>query len=833
MMSKNDGRVVTCTGMFYLSNATQAMNLGGNQGYNQDDDLPPPPPELLQQQYLYGALPDGSGQAVMNNLAFTQGKGQPTTYAPGTGEAVSVQQQKANIANIPATSSPYKVEKRSVGQQPPAVPSNFQLVPVRNEKSSTPPPVPASSSQVKPNLDAIDKQVLKSVDDHAIQVSKSDHNSFRDLVWDLIYSKNITNEIEKVRVIFRWLATKNLKEMNFDHIQAGSPEEVLMGLKTGKTTYAMVFDTMCNYAGLHSKIISGYAKGADYHPGMKFQPGSNQHSWNAVYIYGTWCLIDAHWAARRIIGKQAQTNVSEEFHYQLDEYFFLPDPHQLIYTHFPDENKWQLLEIPITLEEFENLPHMKPQFFKYQLEFVTHRTAVIYSRGEINIRLRYSAQKLAVTFNFTICFENGEEEYRGVKLNRYGMQESVGSIASFRLRLPIKGSYILYIYAKEDTPENKENVYAQVCEYKIVQEDSANPAPEPFPPCSYLNWGPGPSFNRYGLTTYQQTACIFTRDGKAEVQIKIPHQMQFMGKVKSNHHSDGDLEGYVVHRVVGNTAFFNVTAPQRGEYGLEIYANDPVKEGTTLYHVAQYVIVCNEDVKTTPLPKLPPGYLGPQSKFTEFGLSTASHHDPIIHLDTNTVTIQIRSEAPLRVTGNLLAVQDDSSEVEHPEFIFAHTMGSLITFIVNLPHTGFYKLQLYACPVNDSSQQLPGVYNYLINCREVKQAVFPFPKQYAQWKEGCFMYEPGVIASTTGPNGQKISRDRLPPQVNFRLMIPKADAVAVVAGDDWTHLEKLQGNEWGGVIDVEKHYGKNTKITVNANYGGDKTSYATLLEYTV
>jgi len=46
-------------------------------------------------------------------------------------------------------------------------------------------------------------------------------------------------------VIFRWLATKNLKEMQFDKVEPGSPEEVLMGLKTGRTTYAMVFDTMC------------------------------------------------------------------------------------------------------------------------------------------------------------------------------------------------------------------------------------------------------------------------------------------------------------------------------------------------------------------------------------------------------------------------------------------------------------------------------------------------------------------------------------------------------------------------------------------------------------
>ncbi|ESP00954.1 hypothetical protein LOTGIDRAFT_239732, partial [Lottia gigantea] len=119
---------------------------------------PPPPPELLQQQYLYGSVPDGTSQAVIKNLAYNQGQGQPTTYAPGTGEAVNEQLQKANVSNIPASSAPYKVEKRTVGQEPPAVPQNFQLVPVRNEKSNTPPPVP-STSHVKPNLDAIDKNV--------------------------------------------------------------------------------------------------------------------------------------------------------------------------------------------------------------------------------------------------------------------------------------------------------------------------------------------------------------------------------------------------------------------------------------------------------------------------------------------------------------------------------------------------------------------------------------------------------------------------------------------------------------------------------------------------
>ena len=56
----------------------------------------------------------------------------------------------------------------------------------------------------------------------------------------------------------------------------------------------------------------------------------------------------------------------------------------------------------MTLEEFENMPHMKPQFFKYGLEFVSHRTAVVYGRGEINIRLRYPAHRIVVAFNFSV-----------------------------------------------------------------------------------------------------------------------------------------------------------------------------------------------------------------------------------------------------------------------------------------------------------------------------------------------------------------------------------------------------------------------------------------------
>ncbi|XP_033757635.1 uncharacterized protein LOC117340002 [Pecten maximus] len=804
-----------------LAQNVSDMNMGGGQNEIDLDSLPAPPPEFLQQQYLYGTVPDSRQQGHYPGMSQPHGQNQPggqAAFTPGAGNVILPPTQQKTVINIPP-SQPIMVEKRSVGQEPPSAPQEFKLIPVKMETEEGPPPAPAAPAQQKPSLENIDRQVLHTVDDHAIQVSKSEHPTFRDLVWDLIYSKNITNEIEKVRVIFRWLATKNLKEIDFNNVEKGSPEEVLMGLKTGKTTYAMVFDTMCCYAGLHSKIISGYAKGADYRPGQKFMPGSNQHSWTAVYIYGTWCLLDAHWAARRIIGKQAQV---EEFHYQLDEYFFLPDPHQLIYTHFPDDPKWQLLDRPVSLEEFENMPHMKPQFFKYGLEFVSHRTAVIYGRGEINVRLRYPAHKLVAAFNFTIQYENSEEEFQGMKLNRYGMHESVGGIGSFRLRLPEKGSYILYIYAKEDTPENTDNVYAQVCEYKIVQEEVSCPPPQPFPPCATLHWGPGSAFFKYGLATYQQTANIITREGKVELQIRIPKQMQFMAKLKHISYDDADLDCYVMHRIVGNTAHVTCSVPSRGEYGLEIYGNDPSTEGKTLFHIAQYLVECHEDVKTTPLPKLPPGYLGAQSKFSEYGLNTLSHHDPVIHLETNYIEIQFDFATEMRVTANLISVDQ---EKDFPEFVFTQTQGSVISFMVTIPTTGFYKLQLYAIPAQDPSQQLPGVYNYLLNCQNAPKAPHPFPKQYAQWKEGCFMWTPTRLYREMLQGPERIA--------NFRVLIPRAEAAAMVVDSDWTHLSSNQPGIWEGDVSFKNHHNKSVKVTLNANYGGDRTNYATLLEYNI
>lgn len=217
-------------------------------------------------------------------------------------------------------------------------------------------------------------------------------------------------------------------------------------------------------------------------------------------------------------------------------------------------------------------------------------------------------------------------------------------------------------------------------------------------------------------------------------------------------------------------------------------------------------------------PDLPHGYLGQQPKFAELGLSAFSHVEPEIRTNDNQLEIKLKCKDPLKVTHQLINCRTDQ---EVSEYVFTQTLHGVISFIVSLPESGYYKFQLFALPAGDESKSLPNVYNYLIDCVRALHPVFPFPKQYAQWKDGCFLHEPLVLHS------QAPLRN-----VFWKVIIPGANAVAIVAEGEWFHLEK-KGNHFEGHTNLDQFRGKDAKVTLNANLGTDESKYSTMLEYRV
>ncbi len=107
---------------------------------------------------------------------------------------------------------------------------------------------------------------------------------------------------------------------------------------------------MHRYAGLHCVAISGYAKGVDYLPGDRFQGLPANHSWNAVFLKGSWQLVDAHWATRYL---SSGVNLHDNVVYEYDDFYFLMEPQQVRFLFKNSENvmsKNSFLIVTVSLE---------------------------------------------------------------------------------------------------------------------------------------------------------------------------------------------------------------------------------------------------------------------------------------------------------------------------------------------------------------------------------------------------------------------------------------------------------------------------------------------------
>jgi transglutaminase/protease-like cytokinesis protein 3 len=188
-------------------------------------------------------------------------------------------------------------------------------------------------------------------------------------------------ELEKTTAIFRWITenisyrpkirngTRNakLKQYVVDEIEDNAPlkpltervaENVLRERVAVCDGYARLFKTLCDYAGIRSEIITGYARTGFGNVGDRFK---SNHTWNAVSIDSNWHLIDATWASGYF------TYNSDEFIKHYNNYYFLTPPEDFIKDHFPEDIKWTLLTDPPTLKEFERSPFKAQAFIKSKI----------------------------------------------------------------------------------------------------------------------------------------------------------------------------------------------------------------------------------------------------------------------------------------------------------------------------------------------------------------------------------------------------------------------------------------------------------------------------------
>lgn len=128
--------------------------------------------------------------------------------------------------------------------------------------------------------------------------------------------------------------------------------------------YARLFKVLCDYAGVESHVVQGYARGL----------GSNRfrtnHTWNVVKIDSVWKLVDVTWASGYL-------NYGNDYVQTQNDYYFFTPPDQFIRDHYPEELRWALLPNPPLFSEFKKTPFHSKNFFRYEIEAYSPGNGVI------------------------------------------------------------------------------------------------------------------------------------------------------------------------------------------------------------------------------------------------------------------------------------------------------------------------------------------------------------------------------------------------------------------------------------------------------------------------
>ena len=176
------------------------------------------------------------------------------------------------------------------------------------------------------------------------------------------YAKeNIETDIEHARFFYQWISTnikydyELLNDRNNGTITNQSffnSQKYFWVYETRKGVcagYANLFKWFMDQVGIECSVIVGYIRDERNKYVSLALDYEFRHGWNAIKIDNKWILIDSTW------GTSGDPSVSD--------FYFDMKPELAIITHYPEDIKWQLLEKPLNLDQFNKSKFVKPIWF--------------------------------------------------------------------------------------------------------------------------------------------------------------------------------------------------------------------------------------------------------------------------------------------------------------------------------------------------------------------------------------------------------------------------------------------------------------------------------------
>lgn len=273
-------------------------------------------------------------------------------------------------------------------------------------------------------------------------------------------TKPALNDIEKARAIARWITSN----VSYDFEAASSEkyrpsdnaDSVFQSRRALESGFANLFVRMMHIASVETFAVNGLKKGFNFAPGDA--KTLKRHTWNAFRTGGKWYLVDLP------VYKEVETDGSYKLAYA--DAFFCIQPEQMVFTNFPDDKRWQLLNEPITKEQFLTSVQCFGAYHGYMITPVSHRDYEIFSKPR-SVTLSFDAP-VAHQLGARVYAEKGaKEQHASIKTLRTGRTFTV------HIKFPAEGAYKLEITATELIRERGTSEVVG-CSIKTVAEYNVN-----------------------------------------------------------------------------------------------------------------------------------------------------------------------------------------------------------------------------------------------------------------------------------------------------------------------------------------------------------------------
>ncbi len=289
------------------------------------------------------------------------------------------------------------------------------------------------SRQPEPRAKTVPKTLLSDVDVNISSVLKNIANYLTD---------GIEDPFLQVKTLHDWVALTIAYDAK-SYLSGTIPSQEVASVIDRKTAvcdgYAELLNELLKAADYKSIKISGYARGHGSSIFDNSLPDTSNHAWNAVFIDSNWYLIDSTWDSGHLDGRSFKRRYTTD-------YLFI-DPQYMIFTHFPDSSRLQFLEIPVTADNYTNLPFIRGRFFNMGLIPIEGLSRVNTVQDRVSMKYRSPE---GLTFSGILLSQEGK------KIENRILIQNEDELMDFQVTFPGRGEWAVRLFAGTEGSGSKE-----------------------------------------------------------------------------------------------------------------------------------------------------------------------------------------------------------------------------------------------------------------------------------------------------------------------------------------------------------------------------------------